>query len=139
MSDEYPSYPPPEEPPPGQQPHGEQPYRQHPYAQGDYQALPPERGSRKGYLLGAIVGAPALLFALGMLTSLVTSISPSSGSAATGIIPLLGFGVPIGLLFNARTRPWGVGILIGYAVLMIVAAGACVLLFALFVHGEASN
>lgn len=56
--------------------------------------------------------------------------SSASTTVAGAVIPLASMGVPIALLFSSRTRFIGVGLFIGYAVLLIVAAGACVVLLA---------
>jgi hypothetical protein len=42
--------------------------------------------------------------------------------------PAIGLLVPIVLLFSPATRWWGVGMLLGYFVTLIVLAGACVAL-----------
>jgi hypothetical protein len=86
-----------------------------------------------GYLLGGLligpilaVGCPFLGLALGSAAS--TSANDYSDTPLViGIIagiaaPLL---IPVPLLFRPSTRPWGVGILIGAALTVIVLGGLC--------------
>jgi hypothetical protein len=42
------------------------------------------------------------------------------------LVPVVG----LGLLFSDSTRPWGIGILIGWATALIVVGGSCVALLA---------
>ena len=39
--------------------------------------------------------------------------------------PVVGLAIPVVLLFNPATRWWGVGMLIGYFLTLIVLGGAC--------------
>jgi hypothetical protein len=86
-----------------------------------------------GYLLGGLligpalaVGCPFLGLALGSSASTAAndySGTPIAIGIVTGLLlPLL---IPIPLLFKPATRPWGVGILIGAALTMIVLGGIC--------------
>lgn len=52
-----------------------------------------------------------------------------------GLVILVGLGTPIVLLFFRDSRKLGVGLLIGYAVLFILVAGACVALLASYSNG----
>lgn len=56
-------------------------------------------------------------------------------SASVGLlVGLAGFLFPFALLFSEKWRMFGVGILIGYSVLLILAAGACVAVFFSFAN-----
>lgn len=117
-----PSYPPPPGPP-GQPP--------------QLYPRPKKPTNWLAYILGAFLGAPAVgLGAVGGLGA----IGSAFGNQAAGLFGALGLvlaiGVPIALIVPERTRPWGIGILIGYAVWAIVAAGACVVLIAAITSSE---
>ncbi|HWU22001.1 MAG TPA: hypothetical protein VN088_10780 [Nocardioides sp.] len=114
----HPGYPP---PPPGWEPQ------------------PPKRTNWAAYVLGAIFGAPAVGALVGGFDALVTSVSSRAGGVVGILSLLLLIGIPVGLIVPERTRPWGIGILIGFALWAIIAAGACVILFAVLVNGENSH
>ncbi|GAB4011133.1 hypothetical protein [Nocardioides ultimimeridianus] len=114
----YPSYPP---PPPGWQP------------------PPRKRTNWPAYILGAIFGAPAVGALVGGIDALLTSISQQLSSVAGLLSVVLVIGIPVGLIIPERTRPWGIGILIGFALWAIIAAGACVVLLAVLVNGESNH
>ncbi|GAB3857051.1 hypothetical protein GCM10028801_15070 [Nocardioides maradonensis] len=114
----YPGYPPSPPPPPGWQP-------------------PPRKKVRwVGYVLGALVGAPAVAALIGGIDALAGSISRQLGSVVGVLSVVLLIGIPVGLIIPERTRPWGIGILIGFALWAIIAAGACVVLIAMLAHSE---
>jgi hypothetical protein len=79
---------------------------------------------------GVIVGGIASI----LVPLIVLAIASGAGSSFGGaelvlglvIVPLIG----AGLLFGKATRPWGVGILIGWAIAVIVVGGTCVALIA---------
>ncbi len=86
-----------------------------------------------GYLLGGLLIGPILavvcpLLGLAIGSSFSTQANDYDGTpVAIGIIggillPLL---VPVPFLTSARTRPWGVGMLAGAAITMIVFGGLC--------------
>ena len=86
-----------------------------------------------GYLLGGLligpilaVGCPFLGLVIGGSLSTASnnySDTPLGIGLVAGILaPLL---IPVPLLFRPSTRPWGVGILIGAALTMIVLGGLC--------------
>jgi hypothetical protein len=86
-----------------------------------------------GYLLGGLLIGPALavvcpLVGLGIGSSFSTQANDYDGTpVAIGVVggilvPLL---VPIPFLTSRRTRPWGVGMLAGAALTMIVFGGLC--------------
>ncbi len=80
-------------------------------------------------MLGAVVGGVDVVIT-GVL-GLVFSANFANG--AWGFAPLVvGLLIPLVLLLNESTRWWGVGILIGYFLTLIVLGGACVALIASF-------
>jgi hypothetical protein len=46
------------------------------------------------------------------------------------VVPITGFG----LLFGKATRPWGIGLLIGWATAVIIVGGACVAIISSLSH-----
>ena len=57
-------------------------------------------------------------------------VPPKKGHAFAPLV--VGLLIPLVLLLNESTRWWGVGILIGYFLTLIVLGGACVALIASF-------
>jgi len=91
--------------------------------------VPPEKGHALELVLGAVVGGVDVVIT-GVL-GLVFSANFANG--AWGFAPLVvGLLIPLVLLLNESTRWWGVGILIGYFLTLIVLGGACVALIASF-------
>ena len=80
--------------------------------------------------IGATVLGPVVSFALADTVGLF---------GLTFFAPLLCLVVGIVLVCMDSTRPWGLGLLIGFFVMLIVGAGACVLLIVAFTsaHGVA--
>ena len=78
-----------------------------------------------GALLGGVDIVVTTLFGLG--------VGGSVGSFSLAFVgPVVGLAIPVVLLFNAATRWWGVGMLIGYFLTLIVLGGACaVILYSL--------
>jgi hypothetical protein len=68
------------------------------------------------------MGLPVLAF-LGVLVGTRVDVF-AAGWLAPFVLPLAG----LALLVDARTRWWGVGVLIGFFGMLIIGAGACVLL-----------
>jgi hypothetical protein len=102
------------------------PYRDNPYYR------PPEQSSTKwvAYLVGALVIGPVLAIGMPVLTLSIYGASSvdDEGAAFAGVLVLgilLPFLLPVPLLFRRGSRPWGVGILIGVAVTVIVLGGLC--------------
>ncbi len=101
-----------------------------------YPAMPPVSGGpppeKETWKLWVGIGlAVPYLLVIGVLTGLV---GRADAGAAT-IVALIGFVAPIGLLFPSRTVKFGLGLLIGYAALVVIGAGACIALFATSVNG----
>ena len=71
-----------------------------------------------GGLLGGVDVVVTTLLGLGVGSSV-----DSFSLAFVG--PVLGLAIPVVLLFNVATRRWGVGMLIGYFLTLIVLGGAC--------------
>ncbi|TNM50160.1 hypothetical protein FHP29_01115 [Nocardioides albidus] len=97
-----------------------------------------------GYLVGGLVIGPVLavicpVAGLSVGSGLSTADNGYDGTpVAVGVVlglllPLL---IPVPLLFGRGTRPWGVGILIGAALTMIILGGACAGLIYLFTQAE---
>jgi len=79
-------------------------------------------------LAGGLLGGVDVV----VTTVLGLSLGGSSGSSigVGWLPPAVGLLVPIVLLFSPSTRWWGVGMLIGYFLTLIVLGGACVALLA---------
>jgi hypothetical protein len=121
---EFPTYPPPPPLPPG----GRPPVQQK------------QRINWVGYILGAIFGPPVVGGIGTGLTALLGAAFGDGARSIGGVLTLgLLVGVPIALCVPDRTRPWGVGMFIGFALWLVIAAGACVVLLAVLVHGESSS
>lgn len=114
--------PPPPPPPPADGPL--EPYR---YPPG-YE--PPKSGGNGARIAIGVGLAFALPTVLGLLGTLLSQVSPDLGGISFGLVAPLMLLVPIGLLFSAKTRYVGIGMLITYAVVVVLAAGACVVLLA---------
>lgn len=103
---------------------------------------PSRSGNRAKILTGmafSIVVVAVSSLVGGGLVGLLNAANASANAAATvGLLAgLAGLLVPFVLLFFDRWRMFGVGVLIGYAVWLIVAAGACVALFFAFANSYA--
>jgi hypothetical protein len=88
---------------------------------------PPRKGHALEVLLGAVIGGVALpVLTVAGVAPLVAAL----GGGALLLGPGLLLAVGIGLMIAKETRPWGVGILIGGFVVLIVLGGACVAILA---------
>ena len=92
-----------------------------------HQPGPPPRRDRWKIWLGIGLTIPALM-ATGLLAG-VAGVVDDSG-ALSGIFVIAGLVAPIVLVFFDATRKVAIGLLIGYATLFILAAGACIALIA---------
>ena len=91
--------------------------------------VPPRKGHTLELLVGAVLGGVDVVVT-GVLGVVV---SANIANGAWGFAPLVvGLLVPVVLLFDDTTRWWGVGILIGYFLALIVLGGACVAIIASF-------
>ncbi len=86
---------------------------------------PPKQGHALELVLGALLGGIDVVLATFVAFGLVGSTSSGVGFLVGPVVGLL---IPVVLLFNASTRWWGVGILIGFFLTLIVLGGACVAL-----------
>jgi len=90
---------------------------------------PPKRGHTLELLVGALLGGVDAVVT-GVLGVVV------AGNVGNGVWsfgpPVVGLLVPVVLLLNESTRWWGVGILIGFFLTLIVLGGACVALISAF-------
>lgn len=90
---------------------------------------PPKRGRGWEIFGGVVVGGiSAILVPLILIAIAAGSSSSGAVEVIVGLVlvPLIG----IGLLFGKAPRPWGIGILIGWAIAVIVVGGACVAIIA---------
>ena len=98
---------------------------------------PPGMSNKKKFWIGFALTIPGLIAAsvvFGAMGALLDVLDGSSGaygvaSLLTVVMILVAFGVGIGL---ERTRYFALGVLAGCAVLLILAAGACVALIVSF-------
>lgn len=90
---------------------------------------PPKKGHSLELLVGAILGGVDAV-----VTGLLgVAVSANVANGAWGFAPpVVGLLIPVVLLLNESTRWWGVGILIGYFLTLIVLGGACVALISAF-------
>lgn len=81
------------------------------------------------YTLGPLLIGPAVavLCPIAVLFVFGAVVNDSGDGFAFALIAgiALPFLLPVPLLFKAETRPWGVGILIGVALTVIVLGGLC--------------
>ena len=108
---------PPDQPPPGNYPA---------YPSGVYPAAAPKRDGWKIWV-GIALAIPVLI-AISVLAGLLGTVDDSGATSV--VIVLAGLVGPVVLLFFGGTRKLGLGLLIGYAALFILAAGACIALLA---------
>lgn len=88
---------------------------------------PPRKSWTGRILLGVLITVGlSLLGALSFLSPFSNSGVPAIGL----LVPVVCLVVGIVLASIERTRPWGLGMLIGFLVMLIVGAGACVALIA---------
>jgi len=109
---------------PGQPPGGGQP--PYPPPPGPYGA-PPPRGDRWKIWMGIALAIPALM-ATAAVVALAGAIDNSG--ALSGVVGIACLVAPIVLLFFPATRKIALGVIIGYAVIVILLGGACVALLA---------
>ena len=86
----------------------------------------PRRGRGWEIFGGVVVGGIATIVLPLMSLAVVEQAGFGAIIVALLLVPILG----VGLLFSDSSRPWGVGILIGWAVALIVVGGSCVALLA---------
>jgi hypothetical protein len=101
---------------------GQPPYPAYP--PGPYDA-PPPRSDRWKIWVGIALAIPALM-ATAAVVALAGAIDNSG--ALSGLVGIACLVAPIVLLFFPATRKIALGLLIGYAVIVILLGGACVAL-----------
>jgi hypothetical protein len=110
--------------PPTGPPQGPPPWGHYPPPPG-----PPPGSGRGMKIFGGVMigGAAAILLPL-MILAIASGMGIGIAEVIVSllIVPIIG----IGLLFGEPTRPWGLGILIGWAVALIVVGGSCVAIIA---------
>jgi hypothetical protein len=89
------------------------------------QPAPPPPSSKVPLLVGALIGAVAP-WSFSLVPLILTGGSSVAGYGlyAWLLVPVVG----IGLLLAPATRRWGAGVLIGYFGMLVVGAGACLVL-----------
>jgi hypothetical protein len=94
-------------------------------SQGPPPEAMPSRPPRLPLLAGALIGAVAP-WSLSLVPLVLTGGSSVAGYGlyAWVLVPLVG----IGLLVAPATRRWGAGVLIGFFGMLVVGAGACIVL-----------
>ena len=85
---------------------------------------PPERGHTTALVAGAVLGAVLLVVSALLGLALMSS----TNGAVFFVGPVLGLALPLVLMTRPATRWWGVGLLIGFFLALIVLGGACVAL-----------
>jgi hypothetical protein len=86
-----------------------------------------EPGSRRETWFGVAAGIAACLG----LPFLSLSLSDSMGFLGFGVMaPLVVLVAGVVLVIPDRTRRWGTGLLMGFAISLVLGAGACVILLA---------
>ena len=103
---------------------------------GNYPAFPPgssmpQARPRDTWKIWLGIGLAIPVLIAGSLLAAGASAIDSSG-AVSGLLGLAVFVGPFVLLVPSSTRKLALGLLIGYAVLLILAAGACVALLAAY-------
>jgi hypothetical protein len=102
-----------------------------PYGNSPYYQQPQQGGTNwVALVVGALVIGPVLAIATPVaVLSIYGATSLDEGGDAFGWLLALGillpFLLPVPLLFRKGSRPWGVGILIGVAITVIVLGGLC--------------
>ena len=86
----------------------------------------PRRGRGWEIFGGVVVGGIATIVLPLMSLAVVEQVGFGAIIVALLLVPVLG----VGLLLSDSSRPWGVGILIGWVVALIVVGGSCVAIIA---------
>jgi hypothetical protein len=94
---------------------------------GNYPAPPPQPPPpNDGWKIfcGAVIGVVATI----AVPFLALSVDPSAGVSLFLLSFIIVPTTSVGLIIAPVTRAWGIGLLIGWAVSLIIGAGACVAL-----------
>jgi hypothetical protein len=92
-----------------------------------YGAPPPKPGHAAELIVGAVLGG-VLVLVSGFVGLMLLSITENGAIFFVGT--LLGLVLPIVLAARPATKWWGIGLLIGFFLTLIVLGGACVALIA---------
>lgn len=106
---------PPQGPPQGPPPWGS-------YPAPPSQPQPPGEGWK--IICGAVIGVAATIAAPFLALALADSLGFGIFVLSFVVVPVTG----LALLISATTRKWGLGLIIGWAVSLVLGAGACVAL-----------
>lgn len=90
----------------------------------------PKRSRGWEIFAGVVVGGIATVVLPLMSLVVVEQVGLGAIIVALLLVPVLG----LGLLFSPSPRPWGIGILIGWAIALIVVGGSCVAIIASLSH-----
>jgi uncharacterized membrane protein YhaH (DUF805 family) len=104
-----------------------------PYGRPPDHPPPSGRSNKAKFWIGVLLAVPAVIagpLSIGAAVNLGQVISPDSplSGMLSGIVSLLLLAGLVTLIVVERTRWVGLGILAGLAILLILAAGACVVL-----------
>jgi hypothetical protein len=85
---------------------------------------PPPKQPKMPLLVGMLIGAVAP-WLLGVVPLILTNGNSLAGYGLLtwAMVPLVGFA----LIFADQTRRWGLGILLGFFGMLVIGAGACVI------------
>jgi hypothetical protein len=86
----------------------------------------PNRGRGWEIFGGVVVGGIATV----ILPLMSLAVADQAGLGAIIVALLLVPALGLGLLFSKSARPWGLGLLIGWAAALIVVGGSCVAIIA---------
>ena len=100
-----------------------------PQGGGPSQPGPARQGHTAELVIGGVLGA-VLVVVSGLLGLMLTTTTENGAIFFVG--PVLGLTLPLVLVSRPVTRWWGVGLLIGFFLGLIVLGGACVALIASF-------
>ncbi len=86
---------------------------------------PPKPGHATELIVGSVLGG-GLVLVSGFVGLMLLNLTENGAIFFVG--PLLGLGLPIVLAARPATKWWGIGLLIGFFLTLIVLGGACVAL-----------
>ncbi len=92
-----------------------------------YGAPPPKPGHAAELIVGAVLGG-VLVLVSGFVGLMLLNLTENGAIFFVG--PLLGLALPVVLAVRPATKWWGIGLLIGFFLTLIVLGGACVALIA---------
>ena len=90
---------------------------------------PPKQGHTAELIVGGVLGGVLLVLSAFLGLALM---STTENGAIFFVGPVLGLAVAVVLAARPATKWWGIGMLIGFFLALIVLGGACVALIATF-------